>query len=585
MKYRRAMALITAICWLILLPVHSADDDQVMVTIVNESTVSLNVFFVDSTTRETFFLRELPHGGKLSLQSYPGHEFELREDADDPGVCSRSPDQTCRRTFFFAGEEEDVVLITNKFQAEHTTDPSLLEDVNHHVQPKENVLSILNDSGSQIHLFWIDTISGDEFQVTHDASPIQPGQTHTIRSAMTYQFRVQETGTCDFVGSVATIHFQLPCKMAHFTNPKDENPTVTITRQFHVLYQGETIGQSSQDYLTEDECPNCNDNYDWIHKCHRLSQGDSNKTTQCVQQNSALRILQTHKALDLEESLLQDVGDKLENYTCADDTLETSPPLQVTEWTRTENDTTVRPPVLHQVNRTVWVMLNRPASRIHLVHDFIDEEECQALEQSAKHKLGRGTVADGKGGTHTSDHRKALQAAIVVPWHMEEGNQPIARLSRRVYDYVNHVLGLNIQEHGQESLMSIQYMGRGRDDMAPDRYMPHCDGDCNGLKHKTGTRMATMVMYCTLPTKGGHTNFRNANVHVKPQTGMGVFFSYIDPVTNLTDKQFTEHSGCPVWEGQKKIVTQWVRWGVDKENPWTSFNTLGVKKSEANEWA
>lgn len=39
------------------------------------------------------------------------------------------------------------------------------------------------------------------------------------------------------------------------------------------------------------------------------------------------------------------------------------------------------------------------------------------------------------------------------------------------------------------------------------------------------------------------------------------------------DNGFTEHSGCPVYEGEKKIVTQWIRLGVDDENPWDSFNT------------
>ena len=59
--------------------------------------------------------------------------------------------------------------------------------------------------------------------------------------------------------------------------------------------------------------------------------------------------------------------------------------------------------------------------------------------------------------------------------------------------------------------MSIQYKGRGEEDEAPDRYMPHCDGDCEtGLPHRNGTRVATMVMYCDIPTKGGGTNFKNA---------------------------------------------------------------------------
>ena len=49
-------------------------------------------------------------------------------------------------------------------------------------------------------------------------------------------------------------------------------------------------------------------------------------------------------------------------------------------------------------------------------------------------------------------------------------------------------------------------------------------------------------MYCTVPENGGHTNFRNANVHVKPKAGSAVFFSYIDPEELVMDTGFTEHS-------------------------------------------
>jgi 2OG-Fe(II) oxygenase superfamily len=96
--------------------------------------------------------------------------------------------------------------------------------------------------------------------------------------------------------------------------------------------------------------------------------------------------------------------------------------------------------------------------------------------------------------------------------------------------------------------------------------------------------MGTMVLYCTVPEEGGHTNFRNAGVHVKPERGNGIFFSYIDPLTKVMDTGFTEHSGCPVFVGSKKIVTQWIRLGVDHDSPWDSFNTLGVKKSDLAEY-
>lgn len=128
-----------------------------------------------------------------------------------------------------------------------------------------------------------------------------------------------------------------------------------------------------------------------------------------------------------------------------------------------------------------------------------------------------------------------MQAGITPNWSEEADGDLVARLSRRVYDYVNYELGLNLGEHGQEPLMSIQYFGRGYNDTEPDRYTPHCDGACEGQAHVSGSRMATMVIYCAIPEKGGHTNFQNANVHIKPEVGSAIFFSYIDPVTNITD--------------------------------------------------
>ena len=81
------------------------------------------------------------------------------------------------------------------------------------------------------------------------------------------------------------------------------------------------------------------------------------------------------------------------------------------------------------------------------------------------------------------------------------------------------------------------------------------------------------IPFSTIPEKGGFTNFQNSNVHVKPNSGSAVFFSYFDPLTNATDNGLTQHSGCPVYEGEKKIITQWVRYGVSTETPHGAFNT------------
>lgn len=172
--------------------------------------------------------------------------------------------------------------------------------------------------------------------------------------------------------------------------------------------------------------------------------------------------------------------------------------------------------------------------------------------------------------------RKALQAGIRVPWDKEKADDPIAAVSRRLYTYINDATGYGIQEAGQEDIMSIQYTGRGLDDTEPDRYMPHCDGQCDGLTFQTAGRVATMVMYCETPLKGGATNFRNVGIHIVPEAGTAAFFSYLGS-NGQTDDHLTEHSCCPVLEGNKKIAVQWLRLGVDEKNPWDSFNTLNVK--------
>jgi hypothetical protein len=283
--------------------------------------------------------------------------------------------------------------------------------------------------------------------------------------------------------------------------------------------------------------------------------------TSCIEANMTHLLLDTKDTLSFQSVALSNAVDTFETYTCSDFNLPTSPAIRNEMWTNKEKVYDVG--VLHE----------RPRSKIHIIADFITDEECQAMEEAAKPLLHKAAVADGKGGSTVSPNRKAMQAAIKVSWNKEEEGDPIATLSRRVYDYANHVTKLGFKENGQEDLMSIQYFGRGVNDTEPDRYLPHCDGDCDGLPHKFGQRVATMVMYCTIPLKGGATNFRKAGIHIEPTQGYAAFFQYIGSDDKIMDDGYTEHSACPVVEGIKKVVVQWIRLGVDDNNTWDSFNT------------
>ena len=56
------------------------------------------------------------------------------------------------------------------------------------------------------------------------------------------------------------------------------------------------------------------------------------------------------------------------------------------------------------------------------------------------------------------------------------------------------------------------------------------------------------------PLKGCLTNFLNAGIHVVATQGAATFFSYIGLDDFINDNSFTKHSGCPVIEGEKKII-------------------------------
>ena len=228
-------------------------------------------------------------------------------------------------------------------------------------------------------------------------------------------------------------------------------------------------------------------------------QASMDDLVKCVEVGVAETLARANEEIAFQANVRKGMAEFMENYTCADPDMESSEFIREETWWKSKD---------HKP-RNVKIMFDRPASKIHVVEDFISVEECEAMAKAAEPQLHRATVADGKvrhgmlswaklhkpilfyshllalisfsnfffpfkkfiqGGSRLSEHRKAMQAGITVDWSKESEGDKIAILSRRVYDYTNHVLGLGIEEFGQEDLMSIQYFGRGENDTAPDRY-------------------------------------------------------------------------------------------------------------------
>ncbi|KAJ1446356.1 hypothetical protein M885DRAFT_625325 [Pelagophyceae sp. CCMP2097] len=211
-----------------------------------------------------------------------------------------------------------------------------------------------------------------------------------------------------------------------------------------------------------------------------------------------------------------------------------------------------------------------PGARITLVDDFVSADECAAIVDSARPRLTAATHAHDGALGHVSKVRDSQQATVKSPrGGMRNLSDPVARVKARTVALANYLSDYALGVDGQEDLMAIQYLEH-------QQYMLHCDGMCDGGEFMGGGRLATVLMYCDVADAGGATAFPNVNVHVKPKRGQAVYFHFRGPSdTDSTDPWHTEHSGCPVLGGEKWVVTQWLRDGVDADMTASRFSPFG----------
>lgn len=304
----------------------------------------------------------------------------------------------------------------------------------------DRTITIFNSCMNRVEILWIHPTTGEESQIT---AGIIPGTEFALNSFVAHKFVARERpgkdGKCKNEKNV--------CRHLFFEVSESDDQMFRITEEFEMDVIDTKI-------KAEQEAA------DIVSRCKAASKdlldeaGDDkmalmvamDEMTKCVEGRVTSSLEKINDEVAFQANVRRDIAAKLENYTCIDDTLNSTEDIDSDNWTSRRDG----------VKRKVHIKHERPASKIHVIENFIDKEECEAMEEAAKSSLHRATVADGKGGSQLSEHRKAMQAGINVDWTKEKDGDPIARLSRRVYDYTNHVLGLDIEENGQEDLMSIQ---------------------------------------------------------------------------------------------------------------------------------
>jgi prolyl 4-hydroxylase len=207
-------------------------------------------------------------------------------------------------------------------------------------------------------------------------------------------------------------------------------------------------------------------------------------------------------------------------------------------------DLTGSPTYIKTSDRTVsiWTVVDHP--RVVVFGNLLSDEECDALIDFANPRLERSLTVDVKtGGEQLHDARTSRGM-----FFSRGENDLVERVERRLAELLRWPF-----ENG-EGLQVLHYKPGAQ-------YKPHYDyfdpkmAGTSRLVERGGQRVGTVVMYLHSPEKGGATTFPDIGLEVSPIRGSGVFFSYGTP----TEESLTLHGGAPVVEGEKYVLTKWLR--------------------------
>ncbi|XP_076923949.1 putative prolyl 4-hydroxylase 10 [Bidens hawaiensis] len=207
-----------------------------------------------------------------------------------------------------------------------------------------------------------------------------------------------------------------------------------------------------------------------------------------------------------------------------------------------------------------WVEVISWEPRAVIYHNFLSQEECDHLINTARPHMAKSTVVDSVTG-QSKDSRVRTSSGTFLQRGQDE---TVRAIEKRISEFTFLPM-----EHG-EGLQVLHYE-------VGQKYEPHFDYflDEHNTKHG-GQRMATVLMYLSDVEEGGETVFPSARgnisavpwydelsecgkkgLSVKPKMGDALLFWSLTP--DATPDPSSLHGGCPVIKGDKWSSTKWIR--------------------------
>jgi len=203
-------------------------------------------------------------------------------------------------------------------------------------------------------------------------------------------------------------------------------------------------------------------------------------------------------------------------------------------------------PVIPTADRKIPVLLRLEQPVVALLEGVFSEDECDQLIELARPRLRPSTVVDPETGEDKiAEHRDSDGMFFAC-----EETPFIARLDRRVSQLMNSPV-----ENG-EGLQILRYGPGAKNTPHFDFLVPSNQANKNSLA-RSGQRISTLVVYLNHVPLGGETVFPKVGLSVLPKKGNAVYFEYANSLRQVDPQSV--HAGAQVLEGEKWVVTKWMR--------------------------
>ena len=201
---------------------------------------------------------------------------------------------------------------------------------------------------------------------------------------------------------------------------------------------------------------------------------------------------------------------------------------------------------INAAGRDVPVLARFERPQVIVFGDVLTPAECEELIRRAQYRLQRSTTiepATGRGyiiQERTSDSASFPRGEDAFIAGIE------ARIAALMHWPVEHGEGLQVLRYGVGGEYRPHFY----------YFPPEQPGSASRLA-TGGQRVATLVIYLNEVAAGGETTFPAAGIAVTARRGSAVYFRYLNGQRQLDP--LTLHAGTPVIQGEKWILTQWMR--------------------------